>query len=259
MTELDYILETLLSEQTKYACISIPRDKDEKRNLMRLLLNVRPPLPVSDEFLKAHDMELKAQLEEKSIVYIDEITSCISNKRLRLWQGDITRLKVDAIVNAANHAMLGCFIPLHGCIDNAIHSAAGVQLRQECQELMQAQGHSEPTGSAKITKGYNLTAKHVIHTVGPMISNGEVTKEEETQLADCYRSCLEIADRNGLRSIAFCCISTGEFRFPNKRAAEIAISTITEYLDKTRDTYINSVIINVFKDYDFDIYHKLLQ
>jgi len=255
---LDDILNYLIAEQPEYANIVIPADTDGKRRLMRSLLNVRQPKPVSDEFLKAQDMELKTQCDEKGIVRMDDIPSCVSDGRLKLWQGDITRLKVDAIVNAANAAILGCFVPLHRCIDNAIHSAAGVQLRLECSKLMQRQGRQEQTGKAKITQGYNLPAKHVIHTVGPIIGDGVVTKQAEQQLADCYRSCLKLADDNGVRSIAFCCISTGEFKFPNQRAAEIAVATVTEYLNQTAATGIETVLFNVFKDNDFTIYQRLL-
>ena len=259
MNNLNYILQTLIRERPENGDIAIPSDTEMKRRLMRSLLNVRPPMPVSNEFLDAQDAELRAQREKKGVVKIEDIPCRESVDKVRLWQGDITRLEVDAIVNAANSAILGCFIPLHRCIDNAIHSAAGVQLRLECHELMQRQGESEATGTAKITKGYNLPAKHVIHTVGPIICNDNVTKEAETQLEECYRSCLKLAHDNGLQSIAFCCISTGEFKFPNQQAAEIAVVTVREYLNQTVGTSINTVIFNVFKDHDFNIYDKLLQ
>ena len=177
---------------------------------------------------------------------------------LQIVRNDITTMKVDAIVNAANSALLGCFVPMHRCIDNAIHSAAGVQLRLACDRLMQAQGHPEPTGRAKITDGYNLPARYVLHTVGPIVRDTEPTPRQERQLADCYRSCLALADAHDLQSIAFCCISTGEFGFPQKRAAEIAVSTVRAYLDATVATGINSVIFNVFKDDDLSIYRNLL-
>lgn len=256
--DLDYILKCLLSEQNKYKGLSIPQDIESKRRLMRSLLNVRPPLPINDEFLKAQNTELQKQLNEKVIVEIKNTSICATNNKLRLWQGDITKLKADAIVNAANDRMLGCFIPLHGCIDNAIHSAAGVQLRQECHKIMLEQGHVEPIGSAQITKAYNLPAQYVIHTVGPVIDK-EVTQKDEVALAECYYSCLLLADNNKLESIAFCCISTGEFKFPNQRAAEIAVTSVTDYLQKHSDTHIKFVIFNVFKDCDFSIYTQLLQ
>ena len=252
------VLRTLLDERMEYAGLQIPDSLSEQRRMMRTLLNVRPPHPVSEDLIKAQDRELQRQLADKGIVALSDIMPCRVDGRLRLWQGDITRLQVDAIVNAANSALLGCFVPLHRCIDNAIHSAAGVQLRLACDRLMQAQGHPEPTGRAKITDGYNLPARYVLHTVGPIVRDTEPTPRQERQLADCYRSCLALADAHDLQSIAFCCISTGEFGFPQKRAAEIAVSTVRAYLDATVATGINSVIFNVFKDDDLSIYRNLL-
>lgn len=256
---LRYILRTLLDERAEYAGVQIPGSLTEQQRLMRALLNVRPPAPVSREFLEAQDAELRMQLVEKGTVSLQQIEPCTSDGRLRIWQGDITRLQADGIVNAANSAMLGCFVPLHRCIDNAIHSAAGVQLRLACGRLMQAQGHPEPTGQAKITDGYNLPAHHVIHTVGPIVRDGQPTPRQEMELAGCYRSCLALADAHGLESIAFCCISTGEFGFPQRRAAEIAVRTVTEYLDTNARTCINTVIFNVFKDDDLSIYRDILE
>ena len=226
---------------------------------MRSLMNVRPVQEVSTQFLKSQDEELQKQLLEKGIIGLDQVQLSPKYDRLNLWQGDITRLKVDAIVNAANSQMLGCFVPLHSCIDNAIHSAAGIQLRLECNELMKIQGYPEPTGSAKITSGYNLPAKFVIHTVGPIIGRGGVTQKEAHELSDCYRSCLRLADEYSLKSIAFCCISTGEYRFPNQLAAEIAVRTVREYLDQSVDSAIEAVVFNVFKDSDYSIYSKILE
>lgn len=252
------VLRTLLDERPEYADWQIPDSLPERQKMMRALLNVRPPHPVSEDLIKAQDRELQRQLADKGIVALSEIIPCQMDERLRLWQGDITRLQVDAIVNAANSALLGCFVPMHRCIDNAIHSAAGVQLRLACDRLMQAQGHPEPTGRAKITDGYNLPARYVLHTVGPIVRDVEPTPRQEQQLADCYRSCLALADAHNLQSIAFCCISTGEFGFPQRRAAEIAVSTVRAYLDATGTTGINSVIFNVFKDEDLSIYRNLL-
>lgn len=252
------VLRTLLDERPEYADWQIPDSLPERQRMMRALLNVRPPHPVSEDLIKAQDRELQRQLADKGIVALSEIIPCRMDERLRLWQGDITRLQVDAIVNAANSSLLGCFVPMHRCIDNAIHSAAGVQLRLACDRLMQAQGHPEPTGRAKITDGYNLPARYVLHTVGPIVRDGEPTPRQEQQLADCYRSCLALADAHDLQSIAFCCISTGEFGFPQRRAAEIAVSTVRAYLDATGTTGINSVIFNVFKDEDLSIYRNLL-
>ena len=257
--------------------MQIPKTEQGKRDLFRALRNVREPKPVSEEFLRLQDEELQAQLQEKGIVELDDCRDaihrvrkpihrlckpihrlCIGNTELSLWKGDITRLRVDAIVNAANAQMLGCFHPLHRCIDNAIHSTAGVQLREECHRLMQQQGHPEPTGKAKITKAYNLPCKYVIHTVGPIIPDGIPTAFQKEQLASCYRNIMACADENGLESVAFCCISTGEFRFPNQLAAEIAVQTVKDYLTAHPDCSVKQVVFNVFKDEDRDIYQRIL-
>ncbi len=251
MNRLDYLIDYLLKEDPQYSEMQIPEDLQGKRDLFRALRNVRWPKPVSEEFLRLQDEELQVQLQEKGIVELP-------NMPIQIWQGDITRLKVDAIVNAANSQMLGCFHPLHKCIDNAIHSAAGVQLREECYQLMLQQGHEEPTGQAKTTKAYNLPCKYVIHTVGPIIPNGIPTEFQKNQLASCYRTIMACADENSLESIAFCCISTGEFRFPNRLAAEIAVRTVKDYLTKHPDCSIKQVVFNVFKDVDREIYLHLV-
>ena len=262
MNRLDYLIEYLLKEDPQYSEMDIPSDLQGKRDLFRALRNVRWPKPISDEFLDLQDEELQEQLNEKGAVELnacrDAINRVSTNKQLLVWQGDITRLKVDAIVNAANSQMLGCFHPLHKCIDNAIHSAAGVQLREECHRLMLQQGHEEPTGQAKITKAYNLPCKYVIHTVGPIIPNGIPTEFQKEQLASCYRSIMACAEENRLESIAFCCISTGEFRFPNQLAAEIAVQTIKDYLTTHYDSSIKQLVFNVFKDVDKEIYQQIL-
>lgn len=245
-----YLIEYLLSERQQTA--AIPSDMNGQKRLFRALVNVRMPKAASKEFLQIQDEYLQEELQLKGITDIADITPVATD--LYLWQGDITTLKCDGIVNAANSQMLGCFCPNHGCIDNAIHTFSGVQLRQECAEIMRTQGE-EPTGQAKITKAYNLPCKYVLHTVGPIVY-GELTRQHEKQLADCYRSCLTLADKNGLQSIAFCCISTGEFHFPNERAAQIAIQTVTEYKKQTKSTI--KVIFNVFKEYDYAIYERLL-
>ena len=193
---------------------------------------------------------------EKGITDADSLTPCPVSSRIVLWQGDITTLRCDAIVNAANSQLLGCFQPCHSCIDNIIHTMSGVQLRLACHGIMQKQGHEEPTGQAKITPGFNLPAKYVLHTVGPIIDD-EVTPEAEALLASCYLSCLELAEQHNLHSVAFCCISTGVFRFPPDLAAEIAIRTVKEFLQK--ETGIQRVIFNVFKDSDLEIYQRLLK
>jgi O-acetyl-ADP-ribose deacetylase (regulator of RNase III) len=263
MNRLDYLIEYLLKENPEYSAIEIPETEQGKRDLFRALRNVREPKPVSEEFLRLQDEELLAQLQEKGIVELNagrDAMHCVSTGKPQfiIWQGDITRLKVDAIVNAANAQMLGCFHPLHKCIDNAIHSAAGVQLREECNQLMQQQGHLEPTGRAKITKAYNLPCKYVIHTVGPIIPNGIPTESQKELLASCYRNIMACADENGLESIAFCCISTGEFRFPNQLAAGIAVQTVKNHLTAHPDCSVKQVVFNVFKDVDRDIYQRLL-
>ena len=269
MDRLSFLIQYLLDESPDYSEMEIPSDLQGKRDLFRALRNVRWPKPVSDEFLRLQDEELQAQLQGKGIVNLTKLptlnsslsttlNSKPSTLNFTLWQGDITRLKVDAIVNAANSQMLGCFHPLHKCIDNAIHSAAGVQLREECYQLMLQQGHEESTGQAKITKAYNLPCKHVIHTVGPIIPTGIPTEFQKEQLASCYRSIMSCADENRLESIAFCCISTGEFRFPNQLAAEIAVQTVKDYLTEHPDCSVKQVIFNVFKDIDKTIYQRLI-
>ena len=207
----------------------------------------------SPEFLRVQDEYLRAELDAKGITDIDSLTPVRGG--MYIWRGDITTLRCDAIVNAANSGMTGCYIPNHRCIDNCIHSYAGVELREYCAELMRRQGHEEPTGGAKITPAYNLPCRYVLHTVGPII-NGRVTRQDEELLASCYRSCLKLAAENGLESVAFCCISTGEFHFPNERAAEIAVKTVEDFMQK--ETSVRKVIFNVFKDRDEEIYRKLL-
>ena len=261
MNRLDKLIQYLLDEDYQFSEMRIPEDLQGKRDLFRALRNVREPKPVSEEFLRLQDEELQAQLQEKGVVELDAVQQfSIFNSQfsILLWQGDITRLRVDAIVNAANAQMLGCFHPLHRCIDNAIHSAAGVQLREECHRLMLQQGHPEPTGQAKITKAYNLPCKYVIHTVGPIIPDGIPTAFQKEQLASCYRNIMACADENGLESVAFCCISTGEFRFPNQLAAEIAVRTVKDYLTVNPDCSVRQVVFNVFKDEDRDIYQRIL-
>ena len=249
--------EILLAEQPVYRTQAAQVEKTEKaqRGLLRALMNVRPPRPLSAEFLRLQDELLSAEREERGMVDAMTLPAVPSDPRIVLWQGDITRLRADAIVNAANSALLGCFIPCHRCIDNAIHSAAGLQLRAECAALMERQGHPEETGTAKITQGYNLPARHVIHTVGPIVS-GALTDEHRELLASCYRSCLHLAAEHGLRSIVFCCISTGEFHFPNKEAAEIAVREVRAFLAQNKS--MERVVFNVFKDEDRMIYERLL-
>ena len=249
--------EYLLAEMPEYRpqAAQFSREEPAQRRLLRSLMNVRPPMPLRQDFLAVQDEFLAADAAEKGVVDAERLPTAANHPRLALWQGDITRLKVDAIVNAANSALLGCFCPCHGCIDNAIHSAAGLQLRNECNEIMRRQGYPEPNGRAKLTRGYNLPAAYVLHTVGPIIQ-GRVTRRDREELAECYRSCLELAAEHGLKSVAFCCISTGEFHFPNREAAEIAVQTVTDFL--RHDASIQRVIFNVFKDIDAEIYQGLL-
>jgi O-acetyl-ADP-ribose deacetylase (regulator of RNase III) len=249
ISNLDYICRYLLDEHPQYRGTAIPESLEDKQRLMRSLLNIRPPEPVSDDFLKGQDFELQAQLAEKGVVELEGIG-------LKEWQGDITRLKVDTIVNAANSQMLGCFLPLHRCIDNAIHSAAGVQLRLACADMMQ--GGEEPTGSARITPGFNLPARYVLHTVGPIVPTGRPLPTQEVQLASCYRSCLNLASERGLESVAFCCISTGEFRFPNDLACRIAVSTVRSWLAAHPASTVKTIVFNTFKDIDHELYTNAL-
>lgn len=248
-----YLIRELLREQPQYRNMEIPESAQDQKNLLRSLFNIRMPEPVSQEFLQVQDAYLQGEAAEKGITDLADLTPI--EEGIYLWQGDITTLKCDAIVNAANSQMLGCFYPCHGCIDNAIHTFSGVQLRAACADLMKEQGHSEPTGTAKITPAYNLPCRYVLHTVGPIIT-GVVTKKDEQLLASCYRSCLELAEQNQVESIAFCCISTGEFHFPNKRAAEIAVKTVREYRQERQSKM--EVIFNVFKETDLRIYRQLL-
>ena len=218
---LNYLIRYLLQEKEEYQEISVPTELADQKRLLRSLINVRLPAPVHSEFLKIQDEYLQEEAAARGITRIETLSPV--SEGIYLWQGDITTLNCDAVVNAANSQMLGCFIPCHGCIDNAIHSAAGIQLRLECARIMAQQRTEEPTGKAKITKSYNLPCRYVLHTVGPII-RGTVTSEDCQLLAGCYRSCLELAAAHDLKSIAFCCISTGEFHFPNELAAEIAVS-----------------------------------
>ena len=250
---LDNLIADLIREKAEYQTIHLPDSAAEKRQLLRALMNVRPPLPVSNEFLKVQDEYLQEEIRRRGTTSLADLTPV--QPGLYLWQGDITTLAVDAIVNAANSRMLGCFVPCHGCIDNAIHSAAGVQLRLECARIMAQQQTEEPTGKAKITKAYNLPCRYVLHTVGPII-HGMVTRRDRELLAACYRSCLELAAEYGLKSVAFCCISTGEFHFPNELAAQIALRTVNAYQQENPNRI--EVIFNVFKDCDYEIYKKLL-
>lgn len=248
---LHFLTDFLIKET--HADIKIPSDIPEQKRLLRSLMNIRVPRAISEEFIKIQDEYLQTEIADNVITDVNTLTPV--RDKLYIWQGDITTLKCGAIVNAANSAMLGCFIPCHKCIDNAIHTYSGVQLRLECADIMMKQRHEEATGQAKITSAYNLPCDYIIHTVGPVV-RGKLTENDCELLKSCYIECLKKTEENGIKSIAFCCISTGEFHFPNEAAAQIAVGTVTEYLQNSK---IERVIFNVFKDEDKAIYTKLLR
>ena len=246
MEKLDQLLAILAPE------MELPATRAKKEWLFRALRNIWEPRELPDAYWALQDQYLRENLAEKGVTKLSDLQEVAD--QIYLWQGDITTLEVDAIVNAANNQMLGCFIPHHACIDNAIHTQAGLQLRLACQHLMAEQGHPEPTGQAKLTKGYNLPASYVIHTIGPIIE-GQVSQADQDLLVSSYQSCLELAAEKGLKSLAFCCISTGEFHFPNQLAAELALETVREFLKNHPQI---KVVFNVFKDQDLAIYQDLL-
>lgn len=246
-----YLIKYLLAESG--TDMSVPSDEEAQRRLLRALFNVRPPKAASEEFMRVQDDYLREEIGRKGVTDIAELAPVAPD--IYLWKGDITTLACDGIVNAANSALLGCFCPNHGCIDNAIHTFAGIGLRRECARLMAAQGGEEPTGRAKITSAYNLPCKYVLHSVGPIVY-GALTDRNRADLSNCYRSCLELADARGLGSLAFCCISTGEFRFPNDIAAAVAVDTVRGYKRETGSGI--KVVFNVFKEVDYEIYARLL-
>lgn len=283
MTDLKNLIQPLLEEYANRMQVVIPEDRDTQKKMLRSLVNVRQPgygdiidakwLTLQDEYLQ-EELQVKGIVEGESLPTIQEVFhipvkpmylqkkmkqkeafTLFHSDKMSLWQGDITRLAVDAIVNAANSKLLGCFVPCHQCIDNAIHTAAGVQLREACNIIMKEQGHDEANGFAKITSGYNLPAKHIIHTVGPVIHE-LVTEQDETELRSCYMSSLALAEKNQLRSIAFCSISTGEFHFPKELAARIAIQAVDEFLDTAK--CVKMVIFDVYSDEDLEIYKRVL-
>ena len=237
-----FLIQSLLQERPEYRDLSIPAEPESRRQLLRGLMNIRTPQRIGADFLQTQDAYLQGETAAKGITDIADLTPI--QPGLYLWQCDITTLKCDAIVNAANSGMTGCYIPNHRCIDNAIHTFAGVELRLACEELMEQQGYPEPTGQAKITPAFNLPCDYVIHTVGSIVQ-GKLTKEHEQLLISCYESCLRIADENEVKSIAFCCISTGVFMFPNKRAAELAVQTVKQYKERKKSNI--KVIFNFFK------------
>ncbi|MCR5826042.1 MAG: protein-ADP-ribose hydrolase [Oscillospiraceae bacterium] len=248
-----FLIQSLMDELPHDRGLAIPADEAEQKRLLRSLMNVRAPGKIGAEFLAVQDAYLQAATADKGVTDLASLTPVQPD--IYLWRGDITTLRCGAIVNAANSGMTGCYRPCHNCIDNCIHTYAGVQLRLACAELMRAQGSAEPTGQAKITSAYNLPCDYVLHTVGPIVE-GRLTRRHEKQLASCYRSCLTLAEENRVESIAFCCISTGVFMFPNKRAAELAVRTVKEYKQQTHSKI--KVIFNVFQEIDYKIYSNLL-
>lgn len=267
---LDYLVEKFKEDSGRYKNIKVSEDREEKRTVLRSLMNIRMPKDMDAETLQVQDEYLGERAREKGIVTLDDIRTVSEalnsrhrhREKLSIWQGDITRLEVGAIVNAANSQMLGCFVPMHACIDNCIHTFAGVQLRYACNQYMSGmrkrygQDYEEPTGEAVLTSGYNLPAKWVIHTVGPIVE-GRLKDSHKKDLKKCYQSIMECCVKHDIRSVAFCCISTGVFHFPNDEAAKIAVDTVSEFLDMNSGAF-DRVIFNVFKDFDKEIYESLL-
>ncbi len=248
-----YLISSLVDADRRVKDGEIPPDELEQKQMLRALFNIRMPGDVSDEFLKVQDDYLKQAIARKGITRFSDLEPV--RDRIYLWRGDITTLEIDAIVNAANSGMTGCYVPNHNCIDNAIHTYAGVQLRNACAKIIEEQGHEEPVGQAKITPAFNLPSRYVIHTVGPAVS-GSVTDHDREMLASCYRSCLRCAEDNGIESIAFCSISTGVFGFPKDQAAAIAIDTVSDYLEHSSGI---SVVFDVFGKENHELYSRLLK
>jgi len=257
---LDTLVEAFKADSVQYIDLQTPEDNEGKRRILRSLMNIRMPRKLDDSVLALQDEYLRERIRENGIVELGEIP--VIRDGISIWQGDITRLAADAIVNAANSQMLGCFVPMHTCIDNCIHTYAGVQLRAECSRQMNqlriryGRDYEQPTAVPMLTDGYNLPAKKIIHIVGPIVE-GRLTKALEKDLAECYKNTLDLCAENDLKSVAFCCISTGVFRFPNKRAAEIAVETVEKWLEEHKGA-VDRVIFNVFKDEDKSYYEELL-
>lgn len=247
-----FLISQLVNENEEYKDLKIPQNNDDRKKMLRSLMNIRYASPVSDDFLKVQDEYLTEELSKKGIVDIADLQPVENG--IYIWRGDITRLKCGAIVNAANSVMTGCYQPCHSCIDNCIHTFSGIQLRNYCDSIMQKQGFPEPTGKAKLTPAFNLPCDYVIHTVGPIVQDS-LTKRHCDLLKSCYTSCLEVAVQNNIKSIAFCCISTGVFHFPNDKAAQIAVQTVRDFKQKNKNEI--EVIFNVFTEYDEQIYTKL--
>ena len=248
-----YLIQRLKEERHEYRNLLIPDSEQDQKMLLRALMNVRMPASIDDTYLSVQDAYLKEEIREKGIVSLSDMHEM--QRDIYLYRGDITTLQVDAIVNAANSGMTGCYQPCHNCIDNCIHTYAGIQLRNTCNEIMEKQGYEEPAGKAKITEAYNLPCQYIIHTVGPVVQ-GELTDTHRQLLRSCYESCLKAAEEKQLVSIAFCCISTGVFMFPNEQAAKIAVQTVQQYKERTNSNI--KVIFNVFKEEDQKIYERIL-
>lgn len=268
---LKKLLDAFKRDSADYKDLVVEDNIDDERRALRSLMNIRMPGELSEDVIELQDEYLQERAREKGIVTLEDIptikelygSSAAHADVISVWQGDITRLKAGAIVNAANSQMLGCFVPMHTCIDNCIHTFAGIQLRNDCNRYMarmraiKGAGYEEPTGQAFVTKGYNLPAEYVIQTVGPIVQY-EVTKELEQDLKNCYKNCLDAAYEKGIRSIAFCCISTGVFHYPNDMAAKVAVDTVNEWIDAQPDA-MDRVIFNVFKDVDLELYERVLK
>ena len=267
---LDYLVEEFKEDSVQYRNLETPKDTEGKKRILRSLMNIRMPKMMPASVLQVQDEYLQDRIRENGIVSLDEIPTIADQgsshafaEKLSIWQGDITRLQVDAIVNAANSQMLGCFVPMHTCIDNCIHTFAGVQLRAECDRQMRklrseyGPDYEQPTAVPMLTDGYNLPAKKVVHIVGPIVQ-GRLTNKLEQDLADCYKNTLDLCLENGLKSVAFCCISTGVFHFPNRQAAKIAVQTVSAWM-KEHPAALERVIFNVFKDEDKAYYEAELR
>ncbi|MBQ8984062.1 MAG: protein-ADP-ribose hydrolase [Lachnospiraceae bacterium] len=257
---LDYLVEAFKADSVQYGQLATPPDQAGKRQVLRSLMNIRMPKELPEEVLRVQNEYLMGRAEEKGIVTLADFP--VIREHISIWQGDITRLACDAIVNAANSQMLGCFVPMHTCIDNCIHTYAGVQLREACSRQMHklriqyGRDYEQPTAIPMLTDAYNLPARKVVHIVGPIVQ-GRLTPKLEQELADCYQNTLDLCLENGLKSVAFCCISTGVFHFPNDRAAEIAVDTVLAWLN-AHEGQMDRVVFNVFKNEDFDLYERLL-
>lgn len=249
-----FLIQELLKEQDGYRHLEVPKQEEEQKQLLRGLMNIRPACRISKEVLQIQDAYLTEETVRKGITHSGELDPI--QPGIYLWKGDITTLACDAIVNAANSGMTGCYVPNHRCIDNCIHTFAGMELRLECDRIMREQGYEEPTGQAKLTQAYNLPCRYILHTVGPIVT-GKLTKTDYALLASCYRSCLELAAENGLESVAFCCVSTGEFGFPKEEAAQIAVQSVQEFMKGV--TSVKKVIFNVFQEEDQAIYNRILR